>query len=269
MQVWILPLLGDLPLVQRGFSEWSALVRSMSSKKLSQRTREYVAGTLRRFMRHAQDRALPVHIPTSKQIGAQAPKHNRRLRVLTPDEAEKLLTTLAKLDSATERLTRFCMPTGCRLSEAAHLTWAHVDLTCQTVYFVDTKNKDSRVVYLSLELVKMLMALHGHNSNEIVFPRRDGRPFIDKEGRSDSPYSFSEAVKILGFNEVRGIGDRVTFHTSGHTAAMNLAKMLDVRSLMDVMGWKVIEMAVRYIHTQEKTKHHAANALSESCKSAH
>lgn len=43
-------------------------------EKLSQRAREYVAGTLRRLMRHAQDRGLPMHIPTSKQIGVQAPK---------------------------------------------------------------------------------------------------------------------------------------------------------------------------------------------------
>ena len=73
----------------------------------------------------------------------------------------------------------------------------------------------------------------------------------------------------MGFNEGRAMRDRVTFHTIGHTAAMNLAKMLDVRSLMDVLGWKVIEMAVRYIHIKEETKHHAANALSESCKRAH
>ena len=90
MRVWILPLLGNLPLVQRGFSEWDALVRSIGAKKLSQRTREYVAGTLRRLMRHARDRALPVHIPTSKQIGAQAPKHNRRLR-LTPMKRKSCL----------------------------------------------------------------------------------------------------------------------------------------------------------------------------------
>lgn len=266
MRVWILPLLGDLPLVQIGFAEWDALVRSMSSKKLSQRTREYATGTLRRLMRHAQDRGLPVQIPTSKQIGVQAPKDNRRLRVLTPDEAEKLLTTLAKLDPATERLTRFCMLTGCRLSEAVHLTWAHVDLIGQTVRFVDTKNKDTRIVYLSQELIKMLKELPYASLNEIVFPRRDGKPFIDKEDRSDTPYYFSEAVKILGFNEGRGRRDRVTFHTIRHTVATNLAKILDVRSLMDVMGWKVIEMAARYIHTQEETKRHAANALSESWK---
>ena len=53
MRVWILPLLGDTPLVQIGFAEWDALVRNMSCGKLSQRTKEYAAGTLRRLMRHA------------------------------------------------------------------------------------------------------------------------------------------------------------------------------------------------------------------------
>lgn len=68
------------------------------------------------------------------------------------------------------------------------------------------------------------MALNGSNSNEIVFPRKDGRPFIDKEGSSDSPYYFSEAVKILGFNEGKRIRDRVTFHTIRHTVVTKLKK---------------------------------------------
>lgn len=266
MRVWILPLLGDMPLVQIGFTEWDALVRSMSAANLSQRTREYATGTLRRLLRHAQDRGIPVQIPTSKQIGVQCPKDNRRLRILTPEEAEKLLTTLAKLDPATERLTRFCMLTGCRLSEAAHLTWTNIDLTEQTVRFTDTKNKESRTVYLSQELTKMLIELSQLKSNNLVFPSRNGKSFINKYDRSDTPYYFSEAVKILGLNEGRGRRDRVTFHTIRHTVATNLAKVLDVRSLMDVMGWKVIEMAARYIHTQEETKRHAANTLAESWK---
>lgn len=266
MRVWILPLLGDKPLIQIGFPEWDALVRSMSSGKLSQRTKEYAAGTLRRLMCHAQDRGLPVQIPTSKQIGAQGPKDNRRLRVLTPEEAEKLLAKLVELDPPTERLTRFCMLTGCRLSEAANLTWAHVDLTAQTACFANTKNKESRTVYLSPELVKMLAAFSQARAGELVSPRRDGTSFITKADRTDTPHYFSEAVKALGFNEGRGIRDRVTFHTIRHTVATNLAKILDVRSLMDVMGWKVIAMAARYIHTQEETKRQAANILAGTWK---
>lgn len=266
MRVWILPLLGDMPLVQIGFTEWDALIRSMSSGKLSQRTKEYAAGTLRRLMRHAQDRGLPVQIPTSKQIGAQGPKDNRRLRVLTPEEAECLLAKLAELDPHTERLTRFCMLTGCRLSEAANLTWAHVDFAGQSVRFADTKNKESRTVYLSPELMEMLVALPQIGAGNLVLPRRDGTSFIAKADRTDTPHYFTEAVKTLGFNEGRNIRDRVTFHTIRHTVATNLAKVLDVRSLMDLMGWKVIAMAARYIHTQEETKRQAANILAGAWK---
>lgn len=266
MRVWILPLLGDKPLVQIGFTEWDALIRSMSSAKLSQRTKEYAAGTLRRLMRHAQDRGLPVQIPTSKQIGAQGPKDNRRLRVLTPEEAESLLAKLAGLDPHTERLTRFCMLTGCRLSEAANLTWAHVDFDGQSVRFADTKNKESRTVYLSPELMEMLAALPQIGAGELVLPRRDGTSFITKAERTDTPHFFIEAVKSLGLNEGRIIRDRVTFHTIRHTVATNLARVLDVRSLMDVMGWKVIAMAARYIHTQEETKRQAANILAGAWK---
>lgn len=35
---------------------------------------------------------------------------------------------------------------------------------------------------------------------------------------------------------------------------------------MDVMGWKVIAMAARYIHTQEETKRQAANILAGAWK---
>lgn len=181
----------------------------MGSKKLPQRMREYVAGTLRRLMRHAQNRRLQVQIQTS--IGVQGPKDNRRLRVLTPDEAEKLLLTLAKLDAATERLTRFCMLTGCRLSEAVHLPSGHVDLKGQTVRFVNTRNKVSSIVSLFQEAVKMLMELYGTDSNGLVFPSRDGKPIIDKEDRSDTRYYFSEAVRFLAL--MKGGG----YVTEGHS----------------------------------------------------
>lgn len=62
----------------------------------------------------------------------------------------------------------------------------------------------------------------------IVLLRRDDKPFIDKEGRSDTAYSFSEPVKIGDFNEGRGRHGCVTFHTIRSAIAINLAKILDV-----------------------------------------
>ena len=127
---------------------------------------------------------LQVQIPAAKHIGVQGPKDNPRLRVLIPDEAEKLLTKLLNLNQP-QNADSLLYAYRCRLSGIAHLTWAHVDLTGQTVCFVNTKNKDSCVDYLSQELRKMLIEFYAANINKIVFPRRDGRKFIDKEWRSD------------------------------------------------------------------------------------
>ena len=121
-------------------------------------------------------------------------------------------------------------------------------------------------MYLSSELVEMLKTLPRSGAGNFVLPRHDGTPFINKADRTDTPYYFSEAVKALALNEGRSTRDRVTFHTIRHTVATNLAKVLDVRSLMDVMGWKVIAMAARYIHTQDETKRHAANILAGAWK---
>ena len=46
--------------------------------------------------------------------------------------------------------------------------------------------------------------------------------------------------------------------------ATQLAKSLDVRSLMDIMGWKVVAMAAWYIHSNEDTKRAAMAALEKT-----
>jgi len=80
----------------------------------------------------------------------------------------------------------------------------------------------------------------------------------------EAPETFRAVVKSLGLNDGRGERDRVSFHTIRHTVATQLAKSLDVRSLMDVMGWKVIAMAARYIHSNEDTKRAVMAALEKT-----
>jgi len=42
-----------------------------------------------------------------------------------------------------------------------------------------------------------------------------------------------------------------------------LAGMLDIRSLMDVMGWKQAAMEARYVHSNENTKRAALAAFEK------
>jgi integrase len=254
-RIWINPAMGHLPVVEIGFPQWDGLMRAMDKAGLSPRTKEYVCGTLRRILRHAQNRGMEIKIPSAKQIGATAPKDNRRLRVLTPAECETILSELEHRDIHAWRMTKFAMLTGCRASEAFNLYWREVDLDAGTVRFVDTKNHEERTIFLPPALIKHLKSFGPGEPGAVVFPRQDGKAYVE------APSAFRTVVRELGLNDNRAMRDRVTFHTIRHTTATNLAKSLDVRSLMDVMGWKVIAMAARYIHSNDDTKRAAMSTL--------
>jgi integrase len=199
-----------------------------------------------------------VKIPSAKQVGATAPKDNRRLRVLTPKESEDILSELEKCNIHAWRITKFAMLTGCRASEAFGLCWRDVNLEEKQVRFVDTKNKDDRYIPLTPAVANLLFSFGPGRPEEIVFTRSGNKPY------TETPHSFRTVVEISGLNEGRTPRDRVSFHTIRHTVATQLAKYLDVRSLMDIMGWKVVAMAARYIHSNEDTKRAAMAALEKT-----
>jgi integrase len=255
---WINPSLGHLPVVEIGFPQWEILLKRLDKAQLAQRTKEYISGTLRRILRHAAERGLDVKVPTGKQVGVTAPKDNRRLRVLTPKESEDILSALEKRNIHAWRMVKFAMLTGCRASEAFNLRWRDVDIEEKQLRFVDTKNNDTRIIFLSPALIELLVSFGPGSPGEIVFPRSDGSP------HTEAPQSLRTVIDALGLNEGRAHRDRVTFHTIRHTVATQLAKSLDVRSLMDIMGWKVVAMAARYIHSNEDTKRAAMAALEKT-----
>lgn len=270
-RLWLAPELGMLPLVSIGMQQWDALMQTLHKAGLSQRSREYIAGTMRRVLRHAQDRGLPVQVPSGKQIGATAPLNNRRLRVLTPAEKEKLLDALAQRDLRTWRLVHFAMLTGCRLSEALGLHWGAVDLDAAVVRFVDTKNKDTRAVPFAGPLAQVFKGILGEMGLKgDEKPAADAPVFANERGKAWTavPGAFLAAVRGLGFNDGRSPRDRVSFHSLRHTVATELAQVLDIRSLMAFMGWRHVAMAARYIHANEEAQRAALATLERRLKPA-
>ena len=256
---WIEPVVGETPLVEVSFSHWDALLKRMDKANLSQRTKEYAAGVLRRILRHAQDRDLDVKkIPSARRIGATAPKDNRRTRVMTSEEMDTILSELVDRDIEAWRIVKFAMLTGCRASEAFKLRWRDIDFEAGKLRFVDTKNKETRTLFMSGALKELLTSFGPGEPEAIVFPRADGKPHVE------APHHFKEVVQEQKMNEGRGPRDRISFHSIRHTVATNLAAKLDIRSLMDVMGWKQVSMAARYVHSNEETKRAAMEALEKA-----
>lgn len=256
---WLEPVVGKISLVEVGLSHWDAVLKRMDKAGLSQRTKEYAAGVLRRILRHALDRDIEVKkIPTARRIGASAPKDNRRLRVLTPAESETILTELEARDLHAWRVVKFAMLTGCRASEAFSLRWRDVDLEGGQLRLVETKNKETRPLLLTTALSEMFKSFGPGEPDAVVFPRSDGKPHVE------APHNFKKVIEEQRMNVGRGPRDRISFHSIRHTVATKLAATLDIRSLMDVMGWKQVSMAARYVHSNENTKRAAMETLAKT-----
>jgi integrase len=266
----ILPELGNRPLKSLTNIDIERLIDKMKADGFSPRTIQYCIGTVSRIWKHAAKRKL-VKAGDNPALGIEQQKvNNTRLRVLTPAELKKILGYLALTNPPAHDLTAFCVFTGCRLSEAAKLTWEFVDLVRGSVLFPETKNRDPREVYLVDEVLEILKSRGPGHAGEYVFVRENGRPFL-REGeptKTETPKAFMTAVKNLGLNEGRGSRDRVTFHTLRHTAATLTARRgTPVKDLQLLFGWKTPSMVFRYvkgsIDEQRRAMQGLANALRD------
>ncbi len=193
---WLEPNLGDKPITEINIEDWDRLMRLFDKADLKPRTKEYISGTLRRIMRHARDRGITTAIPTGRQIGATSPQNNRRMRVITLDEQNKILDALQARNLAAYRITYFAFLTGCRISEAARLKWSEVDLggTPGSITFRDTKNKEERIIAISQRLREALEAIHTRDSQSLVCPREDGKAYRE----APTTFALEEATHDKG-----------------------------------------------------------------------
>lgn len=258
-KLWIGPLLGRERVEDIDLPHWDDLVKTLDAGGLSERSKEYVTGTLRRIMRFAYDRRVVANPPPSgKRIGCTGPGNsNRRTRVITPVEESAILATLAESDPHAERFVRFAFLTGARASEIFGLRWANVDFERSLIQFTDTKNSDTRELPMTSSLKELLQGLLLGKPDAFVFTKPSGKPY------EQGPRAYYDTVKRLGFNEGRGTYDKIDFHSIRHSVATRLARRLTVRELMDVMGWKVMAMAARYIKSDDATVRAALEGLGE------
>jgi integrase len=253
------PTMGDKSLKKIMPEDVERMLDCMRSRGLSPRTQQYAVGTLYRIWKLAAKRKL-VKAGDNPAAGVQLPKvNNTRLRVITPQELKEILAYLAVTDAAAHDITLFCAYVGCRFSEAARLTWEHVDLIRGAALFPETKNREPREIYLVPEIIAMLERRGVGSTGEHVFTKHDGS--IHKE----PPVAFRTAVKNLRLNEDRGPRDRVSFHTLRHTAATLAARRgVPVKDLQILFGWKTAAMVFRYAKGDEDIQRQAMQGLAHS-----
>lgn len=121
-------------------------------------------------------------------------------------------------------ITRLCLATGARWSEAEQLT--HSQVIPHKVTYINTKSKKNRTVPISKALYDML-------------PKKRGRLF------SDAYEAFEGAVLRAKIELPKGQLTHVLRHTFASHFMMNGGNIL---ILKDILGHSTIEMTMRYAH---------------------
>lgn len=179
-----------------------------------------------------------------------------RVRWIRYEEADRLVAAAAPHLAP---LITFLLATGARVSEALYMDWRQVDLGRAHVTILNegagghgTKSGESRGVPLHPRAVAALANLPWEREGA-VFRRPAGK--IKKAGRVWLPYESRDGegggqIKT-GFGAAcRRAGiENFTPHDCRHTwATWHYAANRDLRALMELGGWKSLDMVLRYAH---------------------
>ena len=186
---------------------------------------------------------------------------NRRMRFLTEEEAEKLLSLLKLKSEKVYRMAMISLYAGLRAGEIFNLKWSDIDLENELIYIRDPKNKKNRVAFMGPEIKKLFLEMEKGKPDEPLFKPKQGK----KDKIKWVSKTFSRAVEELGLNN--GIDDprqKVVFHTLRHTFASWLVKKTgNIYLVKELLGHKTLTMTERYSHLSADTLRQAVHMLSK------
>lgn len=178
----------------------------------------------------ARDWSIPVDNPIPYIRKPALPRG--RDRRLVGDEENRLYAAATQpgcLSSLAICIT-LAIETGMRRGEIAGLTWAQIDLHHRVIRLDMTKNGDRRIVPLSEVAEAALRAL----------PRPlHGGPLTSFHDSNGLGAAFLRACNRASITNLH-------FHDLRHEAASRLARKMPVATLAKIMGWRTLQMAMRY-----------------------
>lgn len=162
------------------------------------------------------------------------PEPTRRVRYLTHDEAQRLLS---ELPQHLADMARFSLATGLRELNVVQLQWDNIDLTreCCWVWHDDAKGKASLAVPLNQDALTVLQRNRGKHQ-QFVFTFK-GAPVT----RANN-HAWRKALIRADIHDFR-------WHDLRHTwASWHVQAGTPLHVLQELGGWKSTEMVRRYAH---------------------
>lgn len=247
-RTYLEPSLGRTPLAEIKNLQIALLRQTLESGDLSPQSVYHCLSLLRRVLRRAIEWELyPGPIPVFRM-----PKFdNKRIRYLSKEEADKLLSSLKASSKIWHDMTIFALNTGLRAGEIVKITLSDINFIDLSVHIKDTKSNKNRIVPLNKQALKVLL----DNS-------RDGdkeKPIFNINATQTRP--FKKAVEKCGFNNgVLDRRERVVFHTLRHTFASWLVqKNVPIVIVSQLLGHSDLRMTMRYSHLAPNAAKSAVN----------
>jgi len=172
------------------------------------------------------------------------PGEVRRIRWITRDEAERLLSFLPDHQAA---MARFALATGLRQRNVCRLEWSQVDLQKRMAWIHPDQAKARKAIGVALnsEAVGVLRNQIGQH-HQFVFAF-NGKPIWQVNTKA-----WRNAVKKAGLEDFR-------WHDLRHTwASWHAQAGTPLNILQEMGGWECAEMVRRYAHLS--TQHLAPHA---------
>ncbi len=189
-----------------------------------------------------------------KPVIARPKMPKGRIRWITYAEADDLIAMAAP---HLEPLVIFLLSTGARLSEALYLDWRQVDLGRGHVTFLDTKNGEDRGVPLHPRAVAALANLPHRKGAVFRRPRKGKKACFQGEDTREVGDAYADRggegggqVKTAWRTMCKNAGIMdFSPHDCRHTwATWHYMENRDVNALMELGGWKSLDMVIRYTH---------------------
>ena len=165
-----------------------------------------------------------------------------RERRLVDDEEKRLRAAFNRPTARSaavwlEASIDLAIETGMRAGELLTLDWNQVNLTFGVIRLKETKNGSNRTVPLSPKAVEVLRGLPSKKHGGRVIPN-----FHDTSGLDRAFKRLCNAAEIHDLH----------FHDLRHEAASRLAPRMKVQTLAKIMGWKTLQMAMRYYNPSDQ-----------------
>lgn len=257
-RTWINPAVGHKTFKDITSFDMERLRKNMLDEGRAPRSVQYCFATFRQIWNHARiSNLINADSPTRN---VKLPKvENQRLRFLSNEEADTLLSELKNRSQQIHDMTLLSLHTGVRAGEIFSLTWGVVNLENRSALIRDSKGKP-RHVYLTDNTQAMLEHMYQKQSpSEFVFTDFNG------EQIQYISHTFERTVLELGFNT--GVADRrdkVTFHTCRHTfASWHVQNGTDLYTVKELLGHSTIQLTERYSHLKPDGLKKAAQMFDE------